>query len=60
MSCVVAHELSGFMIPLDKQGGGHETDKIATDPDPLRLFIGKKAWHTYFQSPLLFVKIRDL
>jgi len=25
-----ANELSGFMISLDKQGGGHETDKTAT------------------------------
>ncbi len=30
LSGSVANELSGFMIHLDKQGGGHETDKIAT------------------------------
>jgi len=29
LSGSVANELSGFMIHLDKQGGGHETDKIA-------------------------------
>jgi hypothetical protein len=30
LSGSVANELSGFMISLDKQGGSHETDEIAT------------------------------
>ena len=30
LSGSVANELSGFMISLDKQGGVHEPDKIAT------------------------------
>lgn len=30
LSGSVANELSGFMIPLDQQGGSHETDKVAT------------------------------
>lgn len=30
LSGSVANELSGFMILLEIQGGGHEMDKIAT------------------------------
>jgi hypothetical protein len=30
LSASVANKLSGFMLPLECQGGRHETDKIAT------------------------------